>query len=91
MDDLELRLQQTLRRKQPPSGFKACVLARSRKRRRPSWTWIPIAAAAAVLIGLAGTQYDQYRQGQRAKQQLILALEITSAKLAIVERTLTHE
>ncbi len=92
MDDLELQLQKSLRRKQPPAGFSNRVLAAAKPRRRASvWSWIPAAAAATLLLGIAGTQYQEYRQGQRAKDQLMQALQITSSKLAVVERTLTNE
>ena len=80
MDWLEDELKQALGRKEPAPDFEARVAAAARRRpvlAMPRW----LAAAAAVLvIGGAGAGY-RYHQGQVAKEQVMLAMRITGAKL----------
>lgn len=100
MEELERDLQAALRRRPAPTGFAQRVLARieaapapsakpwwrSRGLLRPNWRW---AAAAALVISLAaGSALEYQRQerarGERASQQVILALEITGSALRAV-------
>lgn len=94
--EIEQALQEALKRKQPPPDFAARVMARlpetvpargtviTMPARRP---WLAIAVAATLAIGsFAGLRYQQqYRQGQEAKRQLMLALHITSEKLTLAQ------
>jgi hypothetical protein len=89
-EQLEDRLRQTLRRKEPPPGFAHRVMARlpvtmPQRRRAPgAWRWL--AAVAACLMVVAGIdRYQEHRRGVEARQQLMLALEITGKKLAVVQ------
>ena len=53
-------------------------------RRRP-W-WLAVGVAASLAAGsFAGLRYQQYRQGQEASRQLILALQITGEKLTLAQ------
>ena len=90
-DDLELQLRAALQRKEPPPEFAARTVARAGSGRRPVRAWMPLAMAATLLIAFAaaGIQHVQERRrADDAKRQLMLALEITSEKLAVVEKVL---
>lgn len=93
--EIERALQAALERKQPSPDFAARVMARlpetalergkvvAMPPRRP---WLAVAAAAMLAVGsFAGLRYQQYRQGQEAKRQLMLALQITSEKLTLAQ------
>ena len=97
--DIEKALQEALKRKNPPPGFADRVMARipvaepsaggkvvAIPSRRPRWLAIGLAASLAV-GSFAGLRYHQYRQAQEATRQLVLALRITSEKLALAQHT----
>jgi len=82
-------LRDALRREMPPAGFAERVLARSRQvdirhRRWPlDWRW-PAAAAAVVALAAGSAVYErQVRrvEGERAKEDVLLALRVTGGKL----------
>jgi hypothetical protein len=88
MSRLDDELKQALRRHEPPEGFAdrvlAAVPARSARRILPRW----FAAAAAVVLIAGGAGYEhrrQVREGEQAKEQVMLALRITGSKLKIVK------
>jgi uncharacterized protein HemX len=81
----EDELRSALRRKEPPPGFAARVLARTTPPRRMFPMRLATAAIAAVLVLSAGGYGYREYQGRRAKQQLLVALEITSSKLALAQ------
>lgn len=83
MKDFERALQEALQRREPPHDLTAPVMSRI----EAGFRWRPLAAiAAAVILIAAGLQqYQQYRRGQEAKQQVMLALEITAQKLAMAQ------
>lgn len=89
MNDIERELRETLRRKQPPAGFerraaeRAALSQRSGRRR---WQWISAAAVACLLMSISGGYWQRQRQAERAKEQLMQALQITGQKLTLVER-----
>ncbi len=93
-DDLEMQLRAALARKEPPPGFAGRTMARvERPPRAGANRWVSFALAAALLLsfGVAGVHRARQRQQVRAdeaKQQLMLALRITSAKLAVVDKVL---
>jgi hypothetical protein len=85
--DLERDLRNTLRRKDPPPGFADRVMARlepQRIRKAPP-RWAPWAVAAALLLSTGGgvvyRQRQQQARGEQAKEQLLLALQVTGAQL----------
>jgi len=95
MSRLEDELRQALRRREPPAGFAERVMARARARereqRRPRWLgWRWLAAATAVVVVAAGLHFMEERrrrlEGERAKEQVMLALELTGAKLILAEQ-----
>jgi len=98
MNRLEEELKAALQREAPSGGFTARVLARVAERERQRqrsrrWFAMPILrwAAAAVIIIAAGGGFEYHRQvqerreGEHAKQQVMLALRITSSKLQEVQ------
>jgi hypothetical protein len=87
---LETELKRALSRKEPPAGFAERVMARipveRNGRRLPVWGrhWRAIAATlllTGVLGGWAAHTVSERREGERAREELLLALRIASAKL----------
>jgi hypothetical protein len=88
--EFEELLKRALERKQPSAGFTERVLARTqeteprRKRRRfifPFWFAPALAALLVFAVGLGYGRYHERQQGERAKEQLVVALRLTGAKL----------
>lgn len=84
--DIERELQNALRRKTPAAKFSDRVIARLKvEDRRPRLSqWRAIAAAAlltAILGGWSAHEIAERRQGERARDEVLLALRITSEKL----------
>jgi hypothetical protein len=97
-EDLEHLLRQGLRLRQTPAEFTARVMARvpgispvpSFQKERAFWLPMMRWATAAVLLGVAGGTYWQHQQkeriaGERARNQLILALRMSAATLNDVQ------
>lgn len=81
--DIERELRSALRRKSPGAGFSNRVMQRigQTSSARP---WRAIAAAGLLTVILGGwTAHEiaERRQGERARDEVLLALRITSAKL----------
>ena len=94
MSRLDDELRAALGRREPPAGFAARVVARAAAdagRRR--WWSVPrlrwAAALAACLVLAGGVEMERERrirrQGELAKQQVMLALRITGNKLQFVK------
>ena len=83
MSRLDDELKLVLRREEPPPGFAGRVLAQVEARRHRRRWWMAAAAAALLLAG--GVELEHQRRirarGELAKQQVMLALEITGSKL----------
>jgi hypothetical protein len=77
MDWLEQELHNALQRREPPAGFAARVVRRTR---RDSYRWLTAAAAAVILVSGAGFGYRQH-QGAVAKEQVMLAFKIAAVKV----------
>ena len=98
MSHFEDQLKAALHRKEPPADFAERVLAAATPRpaqvRRPApKRWLPAAIAACLIAGVGGWQYQQYlseQQGERAKEQLLVALEIASDKLNLAHEKVNH-
>ncbi|HET9219107.1 MAG TPA: hypothetical protein VFR18_19135 [Terriglobia bacterium] len=92
MNQLERDLREALRRTQAPPHFAEKVLARTRQSRTPRFPWAWLAAAALILlmVGGVGIVREQQRQaeGERAKEQLMVAFRITGSKLRDVQEKL---
>jgi hypothetical protein len=39
-----------------------------------------------LVLSVGGYRWEEYRKGQQAKQQVMLALRVTAQKLAVAER-----
>ena len=90
MTPFEEEVKKALDRCEPPEGFTERLAARiaalpaARKRGvNTSWSWAAAAAAMMLLVGGAAVEkrYEQARKGEMAKQQVLLAMRITNAKL----------
>jgi hypothetical protein len=96
--DIEKQLEAALRAQDPGPAFTHAVLARVRQpaiAQRFATRWrLPVALAASVLMALVGTWLiDHQLQQDRmivARQQLALALEITSEQLNQVQQKLSR-
>ena len=94
--NIEHELQRALRRKSAPPDFADRVLARidppaasAASRRSPVRQWLA-AAAAAALVATGAARYYTHQQtvaeAERVNQEIRIALQITSEKLAHVQR-----
>ncbi len=94
MDDFEKQLRDTLGRKEPPAWFEAKVLARATARgpRFGLLRWVVATGSAfAIAAGLWTDHQTAMRervQGEAAKARLELALKITAAQLAKIQKTM---
>ncbi|MET0280613.1 MAG: hypothetical protein ABW278_05730 [Steroidobacteraceae bacterium] len=94
--DIEQRLRGSLAATEPPPDFEARVMARlvvgpvASSRRR--FNWRPLGAIAASTCAVAFALHWHVAQQREAhvRQQLMLALEITSEQLNLVQRRLVH-
>jgi len=84
MASLEDELRSALRRREPSPDFAERVLARvsAAPVRRAQHPWVPwlAAIAAALLLTVGSLDYRHYR-GERAKDQVLLAMRIAGSKL----------
>ena len=84
---LENDLRRAMRRVPAPEGFAERVLARVKEPRRdshPAW-WRAAAATfllAAILGGWEAHQTMRRREGERAREQVLLALRIAGMQVA---------
>lgn len=89
MELFEDLLKRALQRKQPSAGFTERVLALSQDqpcavRRRlalPIWFGPALAALLVFAVGLGYERYRERQEGERAKEQLVVALRLTGTKL----------
>lgn len=102
MNDFENELRKALGLKAPSNDFGARVAARLAKqnleqeRRTPQWrSHFRWAVAAMIIVTTAGG-FTYYRwqverdQGEAARQQVVLALRITSEKLQVAQHRVQH-
>ena len=97
--NLEEELRSALRRKEPPAGFAARVAAQAvaqsddapQSRRTP---WRAIAAALTMTAFLGGwaarEAATQRAAGERARDEVLTALRITSEKLRTAQEHVKH-
>jgi hypothetical protein len=95
MDDFERELREQLQVRPAPDGFAGRVMARvaARPVRRgwlgfglPVWRWAVAALLVASMV-LGGVERDRQQRlaGERARQQVLLALHITGSTLRDVQ------
>jgi hypothetical protein len=87
-DELKSGLKSALGRREPPRGFADRVMSQVPAAPKRRWTHSWMAAAAATLISIVGVSgYDYQRRermrqaGERAKADLVFALDLASEKL----------
>lgn len=100
--ELEEELRAKLGRIPAPLGLKSRILAEARARelrkKKPLWFSIPFARAVAlVLIVVLGAavvlerEHQRRVEGERAKEQVMLALRITGTALQTVHNRVSEE
>ena len=97
-DDLENQLRAALRPESPSEDFAARVVGAlpAVPHRRSNAKWWAAAGLAASLLLAAGLQQRAAQQrelesGQRARRQVIEALQVTNQKLDLALRAVTEE
>ena len=100
---VEKALREALRHVAPPAGFADRVIQRASKGTvRPGiggGLWFRWAAAAALVIVVSGAsgglwyRAEEHRraEGEAARRQVMLSLEITGAKLRAVQMKINHQ
>jgi hypothetical protein len=99
-DSLEKELRRALEPRDPGELFTRRVLAQlppqehspTQRSRTPRWAWVSAAVAASVVgITLVRQEYVERRTAETAKEQLLEALRVTSAKLDLAYRAVEQE
>ena len=96
MASLDDELRSALRRREPSADFTERVLARvaAGPPRRASQPWVRwVAAMAATLVLTAGALEYRHYEGERAKEQVLMAVRIAGSKLSKAQKKvhlLTH-
>jgi type VI protein secretion system component VasF len=95
-EHIEHELREQLAPRPAPHGLATRVLARIDERERtaavrmPPWRWIAAAAVLIAAAALTGGQWEIHRQqqieGERARDQVILALHIAGSTLQAVQQ-----
>ena len=97
MDDFQKELRAQLQARSAPGGFTDRVMARVPMRQAPRgtflgfglpvWRWAVAAMLGAVMV-LGGLERDHQRRvaGERAREQVLLALRITGSALRDVQQ-----
>jgi hypothetical protein len=99
MDAFDKELREHLQARSVPPGFADRVMARVPARRGPlRWLWQPVgrwAAIAAVLAVtvLGGMEHERQQRiaGERAREQVMLALRITGTTLHQVQNKVSQD
>ena len=89
MDWLDDELKRAFERQEPPPDFAARTIARAQQGRRFVLPRLAMAAAAVLTIGVAGYGY-RWRQGEAAKQELLLAFRITATKVNHIQMQMSQ-
>jgi hypothetical protein len=103
IDNFENELREHLRARSAPPGFADRVMARIPARkpsrpvwqplsRQPLWRWAAVAAVLAVTV-FGGIEHDRQQRiaGERAREQVLLALRITGSTLHQVQDKVSQD
>ena len=86
---LRTSLKRVLRRQAPPPGFAGRVMQKIERDRGPQRNWWRAVAASltltAILGGWSAHVVQKRREGERAKEQVLLALRIAGEKVRIAQ------
>jgi hypothetical protein len=95
MDPFEQKLKDALRREEPPLGFATRVMARAKEQEQRSWwsgllagrlRWaVALALCVAILGGVLLQRERERAEGEAAKQQVRLALQIAGSKVRLAQ------
>jgi hypothetical protein len=100
LDPLESELGQALRHVDPPAGFADRVLQRAANGAvresigvRPLFGWATAAALVIVVSGGLWYRAEEHRraEGEEARRQVLLSLQITGSKLHAVQMKINHQ
>jgi hypothetical protein len=97
-DPFEQELREQLQARSAPDGFADRVMARISAQRRPRprwqpvWRWAAVASVVAVML-FGGIEHDRQQRiaGERAREQVLLALRITGTTLHQVQRKVSQD
>lgn len=85
--NLEHELRAALRRKTPAPGLAERVLARaSEPARRPRRAQYAVAASLLLAVTIAGWGAHRHAEGERAREQVLLAMRIAGSKVAYAQQ-----
>ena len=87
MDEFEELLREQLQRREPPAGFAERVMSRvaQQRPRRRQWPRLLALAASVTVMTIGVSEAYRYHQARQAKEQLMVALEITAAKIEVAQ------
>jgi hypothetical protein len=96
-EGFEGELREQLRARPAPAGFADRVMARVPAKRpprlqwQPLWRWAAVAAVLAVTV-LGGMEHERQQRlaGERAREQVLLALRITGTTLHQVQNKVSQ-
>ena len=93
MDDFERELREHLQVRGAPEGFADRVMGRIPPQRpsrwvwQPAWRWAVVAAVVAAMVaGGLEREHERRMEGERAREQVLLALRITGSTLREVQQ-----
>lgn len=97
--NLEKELQNALQREAAPESIRGTVMwriaAEERRRRRTLYARLAASFVFVTLIGFAGARYaterTEQREGEAAKQQVLLAMRITAEKTSLAKHAMQHD
>ena len=83
--DLDREFRRALARKSPAPGFAGRVLKRIERAQAPRWRQVSAAASLALVAILGAWGMHRHAQGERAREQVLLAMRIAGAKVHVAQ------
>lgn len=87
--DIESDLRRALKRESPPAGFAGRVMRRidAAPRRTPRWKALAAGLLLTAIVGGWGARQEiRRREGERARDEVMLALRIAGAKVRTAQQ-----